>query len=275
MEIKIFGRSLFSAKLAKSDTIWQVMQSPSSEARQSKYLPDFHKNTTGGSFGTITALEEYVVIPSSNGGAVAVPQSRFDKKTGKPGKNAKKQSEPRFQVTPKGVYEMKLLNDEKFILNTEAKYVDQQLSDFKDKLGLIKSEEYDMRNGVDELTSIVMRLENRKKYPEVKDFFEEFPYTTTSKINQVVKTHSHLKVGQIAQFIADMPKEAVEIMKRYNESTAKVCGKQAVFYIIADQKDFKKTDTRRDPILLAQSPFGHFWQILGAWADEMMFLEEL
>ncbi len=44
---------------------------------------------------------------------------------------------------------------------------------------------------------------------------------------------------------------------------------------IADKKDFEKKDKRRDPILLAQSPFGHFWQILGAWDKEMLFLEEL
>lgn len=150
-----------------------------------------------------------------------------------------------------------------------------QLADFKDKLGLIKSEEYDMRRGVDEIASIITRLENRKKYAEVKEQYEEFPYTTTSKINALVKEQKHLKLGQVAQFLADMPKEATEAMKRYNKATNQLCGKQAVFYIIANKKDFEKTETRRDPILLAQSPFGHFWQILGAWDEEMLFLEEL
>lgn len=50
------------------------------------------------------------------------------------------------------------------MLNTDPKYVDQQISDFTDKLGLIKSEEYDMRRGVNEISSIVTRLDNRKKY---------------------------------------------------------------------------------------------------------------
>jgi len=64
-------------------------------------------------------------------------------------------------------------------------------------------------------------------------------------------------------------------MKNYNKATDKLCGKQAVFYIIANKKDFEKTDKRRDPILLAQSPFGHFWQILGAWDEECLIIEEL
>jgi len=263
MEIKIFGKSLFEAKKAKSNILWEEVSSP--KARESKYLPDFYKDQRDAT----DEMAEYVIVPTNSvGRAVAVPKGKAKNK-----KKGEKLSN--YKITPKGIYEMKMLNNASFKLNTNPEYIEKQLSDFKDKLGLVKSEEWDMRRGVEELTSIVMRLENRKKYPEVKDFFENYPYTTSSKIGEVVKTHDHLKVGQIAQFIADMPKEAVEVMKEYNRNTDKVCGKQAVFYIIADKKDFKKTDTRKDPILLAQSPFGHFWQILGAWDEEMMFLEEL
>jgi uncharacterized lipoprotein len=168
-----------------------------------------------------------------------------------------------------------MLHDKVFTLNTDKDYVESQLADFKDKLNLLKSEEYDMRNGVEEISSVIIRLENRKKYPSVKSFYEDFPYTSTQKINELVKEHDYLKLGQVAQFLADMPREAVNVMKEYNRATEKLCGKQAVFYIIADKKDFQKSDKRRDPILLAQSPFGHFWQILGAWDKEMLLIEEL
>lgn len=260
MEIKLFGKSLFKSRKATSNAVWAELSSPESTMRKSKYLPDFY--TAGGNSGN--PLNEYVFISDTNGGAVAVPKG-----------DKKKKSKLEIKITPKGVYECQMLHDNKFKLNTNPEYVDQQLSDFKDKLGMISSEEYDMRKGVSELTSIVMRLENRKKYPEVKDFFDQYPYTTTTKIDEITKIHDHLKTGQIAQFIADMPKEAIETMKQYNIHTQKVCAKDAVFYIIADKKDFKNTTSRRDPILLAQSPFGHFWQILGAWDKEMMFLEEL
>lgn len=255
MEIKLFGKKLFEVK--KSDRFWEPAQMVASE---SKYLPDFYSN-----IGNTNTLENYVVVSDAIGSPVAVKmQKRGGKKIG-----------TRTEVTPKGVYEMKMLHDESFKLNTNPEYIEKQISDFKDKLSLIKSEEYDMRNGVNEIASVIVRLENRKKYESVKDFFEAYPYTSTSRINTLIKSQDHLKVGQIAQFIADMPKEAVDAMKEYNKHTDMLCGKQAVFYIIANKKDFKKTDGRRDPILLAQSPFGHFWQILGAWDEEMMFLEEL
>jgi len=253
MEIRLFGKSLFETK--KSGVEYMLGQA-SRDLTQSTYLPDFVRSQQE------AFPSEYLTIDNRTGN---IKKSRVKKV--KVAVNAK--------LTPKNVYEMKLLHDQTFKLNTDPVYVDKQISDFKDKLEIIKSEEYDMRRGVDEISSVLIRLENRKKYASAKDFFEEFPYTMTSKINEVVAAHEYLKLGQVAQFIADMPKEATEIMKKYNENTPKICGKNAVFYIIADKKDFEKSEKRRDPILLVQSPFGHFWQILGAWDKELLILEEL
>lgn len=263
MDIKIFGKSLFSARTRGEALFTHSLN----VARESKYLPDFNKGVTGNNF-----LESYAVVQTSEGSAVAMPNSRLLKKV-KVVKPDKRKMD--IRLTPKGVYELKLLHDESFKLNTDPAYVDKQISDFKDKLGLIKAEEYDMRNGVEEIASIILRMENRKKYPEVSTFFEEYPYTTTAKINTVLKSNDYLKLGQVAQFVAELPTEAIETMKKYEEETVKLCAKKPVFYIVANKEDFKKTDKKRDPILLAQSPFGHFWQILGAWDKEMMLLENL
>lgn len=265
MQIKIFGKNLFEIKKKTAEAIFSDAQLLSKRP-ESKFLIDFQSFNAGNRRNNV--LQEYVFMPDTVGGAVAVPVAK---------KGAKKPSKarPEYKITPKGVHEMKLLHDESFMIKTDPVYIEKQLVEFKDKLGLIKAEEYDMRRGVDEIASIIIRLENRKKYPEVKDFFEQFPYTSGSRIDEVVKVHDHLKLGQIAEFVADLPPEATAVMKDYNEHCDKVCGKKAVFYIIADKKDFERTNKRRDPILLAQSPFGHFWQILGAWDDEMLFLEEL
>lgn len=267
MEIKIFGRSLFSMKTGKAEMAWaQASTPPQSGSKESKFLPDFVKISESTNWGNnFITLSEAVAV--SNPELIALTKKVEATEPVKE-KGAK-------EHTPKEVYQLRMLHDEAFTLKTDAAYIDKQLADFKDKLGLIKSEEYDMRRGVEEISSIIQRLENRKKYGEVKELFDEFPYTTTSRISDLVKVQKHLKLGQVAQFLADMPSEATDAMKRYNKAVDKLCGKQAVFYIIANKKDFEKTDKRRDPILLAQSPFGHFWQILGAWDEEMLFLEEL
>ncbi len=269
MEIKLFGKTLFSAKKSKAEAL---MAQAIGGIKESKYLPDFYSTSNAGSFNDYIAFSDSVITnisgSSSNPAGIQISKGKKKAKT-------EPKKEDKVVLTPKDVYNLKMLHDNAFVLNADPEYVEKQLAGFKDKLGLIKSEEFDMRHGVNELSSIVMRLENRKKYPEVKEFFEEYPYTTSSKIEELVKAHDYLKMGQVAQFIADMPKEAIDTMKGYDAQCMSLCEKKAVFYIIADKKDFKQTNSRRDPILLAQSPFGHVWQILGAWDKEMMFIEEL
>ncbi len=268
MEIKLFGKNLFS--FSKKEAYFAPAYN---QVKDSKYLIDFIADTGGlsGSWGELDTT--FMQIPN---GVIASSGTNTLSNTITLAKSTpKSEIKEEDKLTPKGVFNLKLLNDESFVLKTDPTYVEEQLNTFKDKLSLIKSEEYDMARGTREIASIVSRMENRKKYPDFKDFYEEYPYTTTGKIEDLVKAHSYLKLGQVAQFVADMPKDAVETMKNYNKNTDKLCGKQAVFYIIADKKDFEKSNKRRDPILLAQSPFGHFWQILGAWDKEMMFLGEL
>jgi hypothetical protein len=168
-----------------------------------------------------------------------------------------------------------MLNDLSFKIKADPKYVDEQIEMFKEKLGMIKTQEFDMNRGTTEIGSILSRFENRKKYSEFKDYFDEFPYTSTIKIKELLKDHDYLQLGGVSQFLADMPKEAVDVMKQYTSKTKELCDKKPVFYVVAKKKDFQKSEKRRDPILLVQSPFGHFWQILGAWEDEMLLIEEL
>lgn len=264
MELKLFGKEIFNFKTSKSD---RLLESAFATNRESKFMPDFYtmREHSNSDF-------EWVAVPEMTGISTATSSGGTVNLAFKKKESELKKS---FTKTPKRVFELKYLNKSGFKINTDPKYVDEQLKLFKDKLDLIKSAEYDMSRGVNDIASLVLRLENRKKYPEHKDFFEQFAYTTTDRINSVIKNHDNLKLGLVEQFIADMPKEAIEVMKQYNKECKDLCGKQTVFYIIADKKDFKKSEQRRDPILLAQSPYSHVWQILGAWDEEMMFLEEL
>jgi len=257
MKLKLFGKDIFEFRGKNA----LLFESSSQQMKKEEYLPDFYEG-----MGENPDFERFVVMEDTTapGRGVAVPI-----------KKKKKEKGLGYKITPKGVYEFKYLDKEGFEVNTNKKFIDEQIEQFKDKLNLINVKEFDMARGVREISSILIRLENRKKYAEFKKFYEEFPYTVTSKIDEVIKIHKHLHLGKVHQFMADMPKEAVKVMKDYTSNTKKLCTKKPLFYVIADKKDFQKTNKRKDPILLAQSPFGHSWQILGAWDEEVLFLEEL
>lgn len=194
------------------------------------------------------------------------------------------------EKTPKQVYELKSLNDDEYSINTSTEYVDKCVKSLERKMKLIPQSKRVKKDsgpavfeeswggskyGYLELETLVERLNNRKKYEEHKEFFDEFPYTRSALINDVLADNGHLRSKRAEEFIPDMPDEAIDIMEQYNEHTQAICGKNAIFYIIADKKDFGEKDRKRDPILLAQSPFALEWQVLGAWDEEVIYLGDL
>lgn len=203
-------------------------------------------------------------------------------------KSKKKKEAPK--ITPKELYKLESLNDNDFAINTDSAYITKQIKNADKKLKLI----YSNRDVTDEegnivqgdwwggkkyarleLESIKQRLENRRRIDEFKEILEKYPHTSSAKVNDVLKDNSHLICNLATEFVPDMPDEAVEAMDEYNEMCLELTGLKTHFYVIAAQEDFQKKDRRRDPILLAQSPFGFFWQILGAWDEEMIFLGDL
>lgn len=204
-------------------------------------------------------------------------------------KKSKKQPKG-VEITPKAVYELESLNDTTYQLICDDDYIDKHIKSLKKKMELVpqKKRKVQDRNVIEiedsygggkygylEMESLVERLENRRFYNEHKKFFDQFPYTTSALINEVLTNHSNLRSKRVEEFIPDLPDDAVDIMTEYTDKVKFICGKTPVYYIIADRKDFGEKDKKRDPILLVQSPFALAWQILGAWDEEMVYLGDL
>jgi hypothetical protein len=150
------------------------------------------------------------------------------------------------------------------------------LSNLDDKIEVLKykaqliTQSYSKR----EVEALIERLENRKKWHKFRNFFNEFQNTTDEKIDILLEKYD-LVMKTSDLFVPEFPDDAIAVMKKYTENMEKLCKKKPVFYVIAEPDKFKKAYERRDPILLVQSPFGFYWQILGAWDKEMILLSEL
>lgn len=230
-----------------------------------------------------------------------------DIEPGKPDTNKKKQptAEELKELTPKEVYTLGTLTIPEMKIICEEDYLAEQIDVLKDKislllpnqpkrvktknnktfkrLGIQVADAWQITSGAElsgvykyayqEMQSMVLRLDNRRQFANFD--FTNWPYTTNEAIAAVLNAHTHLTAENCATMIPDLPKEAIKQINAYNKLTEALCGKRTNFYLIKEKA--KKTDVerRRDPILLAQSPFGFFWQILGAWDKEVVFLEEL
>ena len=200
---------------------------------------------------------------------------------------AKTIKEEKDRLTPKRLFQLKALNDNNFVINTQKQYLEKQIALVKEKIKLLPEpkkrklrqepmmEFGAVKYGREELKSILERLYNRYKINNFKKELSKYPHTTSELISNVLKENKHLRCKCADEFVPDLPRAAIKVIKEYNNICKKVCNKTTNFYVIAKQEDFEKVQKRRDPILLAQSPFGHFWQILGAWDKEMVYLADL
>ena len=147
--------------------------------------------------------------------------------------------------------------------------LDDKIEVLKYKRDLI-TQKYSRR----EVEALIERLENRKKYDKFHAFFNGFQNTTDEKIDVLLEKYDVvMKTSDL--FVPEFPDDAIQTMKSYTDNMMKLCKKKPVFYVIAEPDKFRKAYEKRDPILLVQSPFGFYWQILGAWDKEMMLLSEL
>lgn len=147
--------------------------------------------------------------------------------------------------------------------------LDEKIQVLQDKKSVIQ-QSYSRR----ELDAMIDRLEARKLYKDNYKYFELFDNTDDDKIKDFLKKYD-LVMETADIFVPDFPPDAIKIMKGYQKQVKKITDKKPIFYVIAEKEDFEYADDKRDPILLAQSPFGFYWQILGAWDKELEYLADL
>lgn len=161
------------------------------------------------------------------------------------------------------------LGNEPTPFNVDFRDLDDKISTLKDKSKLLNQQ-----HAKKQVNGLIKRLENRKKYKYEAKFYTSFPNTSDDKIEELLSKYK-LVMKKSDLFVPTFPKEAIDIMKKYTQVTKELTGENPVYYVIAEIKDFKKKQKKLDPILLVQSPFGFYWQILGAWDKEMLLLSEL
>jgi hypothetical protein len=178
----------------------------------------------------------------------------------------------KLAVTPKSILHELEMDVNAFSLQG----LDDKIAIIKEKCELIK-QIYAKR----EMSALLICLENRKKFyindkngVPFSQFFSQFKTTSDQKIDDVLKKYK-LVVKSADIFIPEFPDEAIKAMKEYKEKVIELCDKEPQFVVIATEDSFKKNYEKRDPVLLALSPFGFFYYILGAWDEEMKCLTDL
>lgn len=106
--------------------------------------------------------------------------------------------------------------------------------------------------------------------PELKDKFE-WEVTTDRKIQQLLDNYK-LSIDSIENYEEYIPNEALQEMDKYIKLFDKVAPGYKPRIQIIVPASVKKD---KDPIIIAESPFGNHYFVLGAWDEEVKIMHEL
>lgn len=114
-------------------------------------------------------------------------------------------------------------------------------------------------------------LQARKKYEGTKDSFR-WPVTSQEKIDKLCSKYK-LRTVSFTSFYKTVPAEGLNEMEYFMEAYQKVRKDEPFFQLIVDETG--EETKKADPILLAGSPFGNWYYVLGAWDKEIEIVDQL
>jgi hypothetical protein len=119
-------------------------------------------------------------------------------------------------------------------------------------------------------------LKARTKFKKYVHLFQ-WETTTDELIENLLKTYKLAKVS-LAQYQRNIPAEAIDELEKFSDAYEKCRDDMPILWLIIDDKKDDKGNSkerRKDPILLASSPFGAWWYVLGAWDQEVEVIDDL
>ncbi len=124
-------------------------------------------------------------------------------------------------------------------------------------------------------------LRNRRKYLETRKKYPlDWAMTNREAVDDLCKRYK-LQVVPLKQYYTLVPNEGLKEMNRYTKAYEAITGDKPIFELVIKEKEVKKEEEKqrtrkdRDPILLANSPLGNFMFVLGAWDEEVEYVDEI
>ena len=179
----------------------------------------------------------------------------------------KEEKDERIEKKPVEVFKEILVDIPQINLND----LDKQIKTIKQRVEVLK-DHVGQLNFSDEERAL-MFLEARKGYNK---YGKHFAWkTTTEELTRKLCSTYKLRRVPIDGYYRTIPTEGIEEIKKFAYLWEKVLDPddyKPKFSLIIDDGG---KETKKDPILLATSPFGNWYYVLGAWDKEVEYVDDL
>lgn len=116
-------------------------------------------------------------------------------------------------------------------------------------------------------------LKARQHYEKKKKMFT-WPLSTDELINALIKKYKVSNNG-FGGYSRNIPLEATAELEKFGKAWDQVVDDERHVAELRLITDYGGKETKKDPILLAASPFGRWWYVLGAWDKEVEIVDEI
>jgi hypothetical protein len=149
--------------------------------------------------------------------------------------------------------------------------IDKQIKIVESRLAVLKRFKGQTSDEVSAL-----RYLNARRYYEKAKKKGMFPWavTTDTLVSALVAKYKLQNVG-FGGYSKSVPVEATEELEKFGKAWE---------YVVDDEQhtpelrlitDYQGPEHKKDPILLASSPFGRWWYVLGAWDKEVEIVDQI
>lgn len=150
------------------------------------------------------------------------------------------------------------------------------LTDLKRQITIVETRLKILRRfggNIGDETMALRYLNARTKYAKYKKLFP-WAITTEALVSELVKKYK-VSVRGFGGYSRNVPIEATNELEKFGKAWEKVVDDDTLQPALQLITDYDGTETKKDPILLASSPFGKWWYILGAWDKEVEIVDEI
>lgn len=144
--------------------------------------------------------------------------------------------------------------------------IDHKIKTVKRRINVLKEQSVNLSDETEALGYLLAR----KQYNKVKDLFK-WKVTTDEKIKELLSKYKLMQVS-FQGYAKNVPNEALDEIEQFAEAYERVSDRQPNLQLIVD---YEGPEHKKDPILLARSPFGRWWYVLGAWDKEVEYVDDL
>ena len=96
--------------------------------------------------------------------------------------------------------------------------------------------------------------------------------TTTNKLIEELQRKYKIQIVGLQGYYKCVSNEALEELEKYSKAWKKISNEVPTINLIID---INGKEHKKDPIIIASSPFGNWWFILGAWDKEIKYVDDI